>query len=71
MSYTQRQTVRTFVRAGFEIIGVAAIRDGVVIVRRDSAWLVSRRGDMATAVRCLTTHDAINAADRLASRPYA
>lgn len=66
MSYLSRQTVRTFTRAGFQIVGVAAIRNGVVVVRRDSAWLVGARGAMDHAVSCPTTYAALAEADRQA-----
>lgn len=62
--YLTRQTVRTFTRAGFDIVGTAAIRRGVVVVRRDSAWLVGMRGAMSHAVSCPTTHSALAEADR-------
>lgn len=63
--YLAPRTVRAFTRAGFAIVGTAAIRNGVAIARRDGQWLVSRRGDSASAIKWTTIAEAIKYADRL------
>lgn len=64
--YLAPRTTRALIRAGFDVIGTAAIRNGVCIARRDGQWIVARKGDASKAVKCLTIADALNAADHLA-----